>query len=48
MPSFPRTVFDSSTVGTAQVARATPDGHTLLMTHQGVAAINPHLFASPG
>ena len=32
----------------AQVARATPDGHTLLMTHQGIAAINPHLFASPG
>jgi len=32
----------------AQVARATADGHTLLMTHQGIAAINPHLFASPG
>lgn len=27
------------------VARATPDGHTLLLTHQGIAAINPHLFA---
>lgn len=35
-------------VGAAQVARAAPDGHTLLMTHQGIAAINPHLFASPG
>jgi len=35
-------------VGAAQVARAAPDGHTLLMTHQGIAAINPHLYASPG
>lgn len=32
----------------AQVARAAPDGHTLLMTHQGIAAINPHLYANPG
>ena len=31
-----------------QVARATPDGHMLLMTHQGLAAINPHLYASLG
>lgn len=31
-----------------QVARAVPDGHTLLLTHQGIAAINPHLFARPG
>ena len=35
-------------VGAARVARAAPDGHTLLMTHQGIAAINPRLFASPG
>ena len=35
-------------VGAAQVARSAPDGHTLLMTHQGIAAINPHLYASPG
>lgn len=35
-------------IGAAQVARSTPDGHTLLMTHQGIAAINPHLYASPG
>jgi len=35
-------------LGAAQVARAAPDGHTLLMTHQGIAAINPHLYASPG
>jgi tripartite-type tricarboxylate transporter receptor subunit TctC len=35
-------------LGAAQVARSAPDGHTLLMTNQGVAAINPHLYASPG
>jgi tripartite-type tricarboxylate transporter receptor subunit TctC len=35
-------------VGAAQVARAAPDGYTLLMTHQGIAAINPHIYASPG
>lgn len=31
-----------------QVARAAPDGYTLLLTHQGIAAINPHLFARLG
>lgn len=31
-----------------QVARASPDGHTLLLTHQGIAAINPHLYAKLG
>jgi len=31
-----------------QVARAAPDGHTLLLTHQGIAAINPHLYARTG
>jgi tripartite-type tricarboxylate transporter receptor subunit TctC len=30
------------------VARAAPDGHTLLLTHQGIAAINPHLYAKVG
>lgn len=35
-------------VAAEQVARAVPDGHTLLLTHQGIAAINPHLFARPG
>jgi tripartite-type tricarboxylate transporter receptor subunit TctC len=30
------------------VARAAPDGHTLLLTHQGIAAINPHLYAKSG
>ena len=32
------------TSGADAVAKATPDGHTLLMTHQGIAAINPHLY----
>ena len=30
------------------VAHAPPDGNTLLLAHQGVLAINPHLFARPG
>ncbi len=32
-------------VGAAQVARSTPDGTTLLCTHQGLATITPHLNA---
>ena len=35
-------------LGAVQVARATPDVHTLLLMTQGVTAINPHLYASPG
>jgi tripartite-type tricarboxylate transporter receptor subunit TctC len=35
-------------VGAQQVARATPDGYTLLLIHQGTAAVNPHLFAQAG
>ncbi|MBK9134311.1 MAG: tripartite tricarboxylate transporter substrate binding protein [Betaproteobacteria bacterium] len=31
-----------------QVARAAPDGHTLLITHLGIAAVNPHLYAKVG
>ncbi len=31
-----------------QVARSAPDGHTLLFTHQGIAAVNPHLYAKVG
>lgn len=30
------------------VAHAPADGNTLLMVHQGLLAINPHLFARPG
>jgi tripartite-type tricarboxylate transporter receptor subunit TctC len=32
------------TVAAEAVARAKPDGHTLLFTHQGISAINPHLY----
>lgn len=35
-------------VGAALVARAAPDGHTLLFAHQGIVAVNPHIYASPG
>ena len=35
-------------VGAELVARSAPDGHTLLFIHQGVAAINPHLYARVG
>lgn len=33
----------------AQVAaRSIPDGNTLLLIHQGLAAINPHVYSQPG
>lgn len=35
-------------VAAAQVARAAPDGYTLLLIAQGVTAINPHLYSQPG
>jgi tripartite-type tricarboxylate transporter receptor subunit TctC len=35
-------------VATAEVVRCAADGHTLLVYHQGNAAINPHLYAEPG
>jgi tripartite-type tricarboxylate transporter receptor subunit TctC len=35
-------------VGAEQVARSAPDGYSLLMIHQGTAAINPHVYAKPG
>jgi tripartite-type tricarboxylate transporter receptor subunit TctC len=36
----------SGNIGAARVARAAPDGHTLLMAHVGVLSINQHLFNS--
>ncbi|HEX6720486.1 MAG TPA: tripartite tricarboxylate transporter substrate binding protein [Burkholderiaceae bacterium] len=35
-------------VGAEQVARSAPDGYTLLLIHQGTAAVNPHMFAHTG
>jgi tripartite-type tricarboxylate transporter receptor subunit TctC len=35
-------------VGTALAARATPDGYTILLAHQGALTINPHLYSRPG
>jgi len=35
-------------IGTAQAARARPDGYTLAIVHQGTMAINPHLYSHPG
>lgn len=35
-------------VGAEQVARSAADGYTLLLIHQGTAAVNPHLFAHTG
>jgi len=35
-------------IGAEQVARSAPDGYTLLVIHQGTAAINPHLYARTG
>jgi len=35
-------------VGAQQVARSAPDGYTLLLIHQGTAAVNPHLYAHAG
>jgi tripartite-type tricarboxylate transporter receptor subunit TctC len=35
-------------VGAEQVARSAPDGYTLLLIHQGTAAVNPHLYAQAG
>jgi tripartite-type tricarboxylate transporter receptor subunit TctC len=35
-------------VAAAETARGAADGYTVLFTHQGIAAINPHLYAKPG
>lgn len=34
------------TLGATSVARAAPDGHTLLIAHIGILAVNPSLYAS--
>lgn len=31
-------------IGTAYAAKAVPDGHTLVLAHQGVFTVNPHLY----
>jgi tripartite-type tricarboxylate transporter receptor subunit TctC len=36
------------TIATRAVARASPDGHTILLAYTGTVAINPSLFANPG
>jgi tripartite-type tricarboxylate transporter receptor subunit TctC len=36
------------TLGTRAVARAAPDGYTLLLGHTGTISINPSLYAHPG
>jgi tripartite-type tricarboxylate transporter receptor subunit TctC len=35
-------------ISAVAVAQAPADGHTLLFIHQGLMAINPHLYARPG
>lgn len=38
----------SGNIGNARVARATPDGYSLLMSYSGYHVANPHLFKNPG
>jgi len=35
-------------IGTAMGAKATPDGYTITLAHQGALVINPHLYGNPG
>ena len=35
-------------LGAEAAARSAPDGHTLLVVHQGILTINPHLYARTG
>lgn len=35
-------------IGNTKVARAAPDGYTLLLSYSGYHVANPHLFKSPG
>jgi tripartite-type tricarboxylate transporter receptor subunit TctC len=38
----------AGTVGTRQVAKAEPDGYTLMLAHTGTISINPSLYANAG
>lgn len=38
----------SGNIGNAKVAKAAPDGYTLLLSYSGYHVANPHLFKSPG
>ena len=35
-------------IGTALGAKASPDGYTITLAHQGALVINPHLYGNPG
>ena len=35
-------------IGMRVAAKAAPDGYTLVMSHTGITAINPTLYANPG
>lgn len=35
-------------IGTALAAKAAPDGYTLMIAHQGVLTVNPHLYKDMG
>jgi tripartite-type tricarboxylate transporter receptor subunit TctC len=35
-------------IGCAVAAKATPDGYTILLAHQGALTINPHLYSNAG
>src|SRR5499427_3411937 len=35
-------------IGAERVARSAPDGYTLLLLHQGTAAVNPHIYRHMG
>ncbi len=35
-------------IGCAVAAKATADGYTILLAHQGALTINPHLYSNPG
>jgi tripartite-type tricarboxylate transporter receptor subunit TctC len=43
-----RAAGGGGTVATRQVAKAAPDGYTILLTYTGTLAVNPTLYANPG